>query len=224
MSKIVTGRILNGIRTPLIAISNDQIGRTFQIGSNWTRLAVGIRFGLIGSTTLTLCGFSLGMCNGTTNMFASATTNNFFGITGPGTATFSSSTFSLPFNITRRVGTTNTNTAVASALIGNLDLAGGGDGRLHTLIVQLTKNAGTIDFATIYAANTVSGVTLQSRTDWINSMESEPLVAPNAGYTRTDTTGFSIDETTNGVLNTVNLSWTQATALHVADIGIVARR
>lgn len=225
MSKIVTGRILNGIQTPLISISNDQIGRTFQIGSNWTRLAVGVRIGIDANVTLTNTGFAFGMCSGTTNMFKSATTNNFFGITSTGPATFSANTFSLPFFAARRVGVTETNTSVSSLLLGNMTLAGGSDGRLHTLIVQLTKtNTGTIDFSTIYSNNTVSGVVLQSRSDWINSMESEPLVAPNAGYTRTDTTGFSIDEATNGVLNTVNVSWAQAAALLIADIGIVARR
>jgi hypothetical protein len=224
MSKIITGRILNGIRTPLLALSNDQIGRTFQIGSGWSRLAIGIRFGIDAGSTLLNCGFALGVCNGTTNMFKSATTNNFFGITGSGTATFSSSTFSLPFFAARKVGVTETNTSVASLLIGNLTLSGGSDGRLHTLIVQLTKNGSSIDFTTVYASNTVTGVVLQSRTDWINSMESEPLVAPNAGYIVTSTTGFTFDEATNGVLDTVNVSWGQAASLCIADIGIVPKR
>jgi hypothetical protein len=224
MSKIITGRILNGIRTPLMAISNDQIGRTFQIGSGWTRLAIGIRFGLDAGTTLLNCGFALGVCNGTTNMYKNATTNNFFGITGSGTATFSSNTFSLPFFAARKVGVTETNTSVSSMLIGNLDLAGGADGRLHTLIVQLTKNGSSIDFTTVYANNTVSGVVLQSRTDWMNSMESEPIATPNAGYGLTSTTGFTFDEATNGILNTVNLSWGQAASLCIADIGIVPKR
>jgi hypothetical protein len=224
MSKIITGRILNGVRTPMLALSNDQIGRTFQIGSGWSRLAIGIRFGLDAAGTLLNCGFALGVCNGTTKMYKSATTNNFFGLTGSGTATFGSNTFSLPFFAARKVGVTETNTSVASMLIGNLDLAGGADGRLHTLIVQLTKNGSTIDFTSIYASNTVSGVVLQSRSDWINSMESEPLVIPNSGYVLTSTAGFTFDEATNGVLDTVNVSWGQAASLCIADIGIAPKR
>jgi hypothetical protein len=229
MAKTITGRILGGVNTPLLAISNDQVGRTIQIGNNWQRIAIGIRFGLVGSTTLLNCGFALGMCNGTTNMFKSATTNNFFGIissgVGSGTATFGSNTFTLPFSVCRRVTTTNTVTAVSSLLVGNLDFAGGGDGRLHTLVVQLTRNGSTIDFTTVYANNTLSGIGLQSRNDWINTMEGDPLVVPaNPGYGRTNTTGFAVDEATNGPLDTVNISWSQSVALHIADIGVCPKR
>jgi hypothetical protein len=229
MSKIITGRVLNGVRTPMLAISADQIGRTIQIGNNWQRLAIGIRVGLVGSSTLLNCGFALGVCSGTTNMFSSGTTNNFFGIissgVGSGTATFGSNTFSLPFSVCRRVASVNTVTAVSSLLIGNLDLSGGADGRLHTLIVQLTRNGSTIDFTTMYSNNTSSGVALQSRENWINSMEADPLViAASPGYARTNTTGFAVDEATNGPLDTVNISWAQAVALHIADIGVSPKR
>lgn len=224
MSKIITGRVLNGVQTRLISISNDQIGRTFQIGSNWQRLCVGIRVGIDAGTTLLSCGFALGVCSGTTNMYKNATTSNFFGVTGGGTATFSSNTFSLPFFVARKVGVTETNTSVSSLLLGNMTLAGGADGRLHTLIVQMTKTSGRIDFTTMYANNTVSGVTLQSRNDWINAMECEPLVAINGGYGLTATTGFALDEAANGVLNTVNVSWAQTSPLVIADIGIIQKR
>jgi hypothetical protein len=223
MSKNVTGRVLNLINTPLMAISNDQIGRTLKIGSNWTKLAIGMRVGIPGSTTIVGAGFAMGMCNGTTNMFKSATTNNFFGITSSGNATFSSNTFSTAFQVTRRVNVTNTNTAVANAMLGNLDLGGGADGRLHLLVVLLTKAAGNIDFTTIYSNNAVSGVTLISRTDWIHNMEADPMIVPQAGYAITNTAGFALDEATNGILDTVNISWAAATALHIADLGIVVK-
>lgn len=103
-----------------LVISNGQYGRKLFFGDFWNRIQIGILFRINGSATFTGDGY-VGLCSGTTNMVASASTDNFVGICwsgvidgGPNSWAFSSGTLVNKYTqststrfVTRR-GTTTT--------------------------------------------------------------------------------------------------------------------
>jgi hypothetical protein len=76
---IVNNNIYTGQTENRLQISGGQYGRTMLFGDFWNRIQIGIMFRINGVATFTGDGY-VGLCSGTTNMVASATTDNFVGI------------------------------------------------------------------------------------------------------------------------------------------------
>lgn len=76
---IVSKSIYTGKAENRLQISNGQYGRKLFWGDSWNRMQIGVMLRINGLATFTADGY-VGLCSGTANMVASATTNNFVGI------------------------------------------------------------------------------------------------------------------------------------------------
>lgn len=78
-TSIVSRGIYTGAAENRLVISNGQYGRKFFFGDFWNRIQIGIMFRINGLASFSGDGY-VGLCSGTTNMVASASTDNFVGI------------------------------------------------------------------------------------------------------------------------------------------------
>jgi hypothetical protein len=74
MAKIVD---ISGSRR--LQLDNEEFARTFSFGQRWSRLKIGILFGVNGGATFSST-MLMGICSGTTNTFRSPTTDGWYGI------------------------------------------------------------------------------------------------------------------------------------------------
>lgn len=62
-----------------LRLYNEQFGRRMIFGAQWGKLRVGVRFTCQATSAVNASGLVLGVCQGTTNMFRSATCTDFVG-------------------------------------------------------------------------------------------------------------------------------------------------
>ena len=80
MSTIIDRSYIGGDNDKILSVTNEQIGRTFSVGSSWKRLRIGIRYE-VSSSGANIVGpnFAFGLCSGTSSMYADSTTQYFIG-------------------------------------------------------------------------------------------------------------------------------------------------
>ncbi|MBI1178460.1 hypothetical protein GC207_13580 [bacterium] len=78
----IGSRVFNLVSDKYLSLANEEWVRTLAIGSNWTKLRVGVLLALTPDGTNNLAGTNLlfGLCAGKTNPFGAATTTNFLGM------------------------------------------------------------------------------------------------------------------------------------------------
>jgi len=77
----IGSRVFNLVSDKYLSLANEEFVRTLAIGSNWSRLRLGMLMALTPDEPNNLGGvlFTLGLCAGKTNPFGAASTTNFFG-------------------------------------------------------------------------------------------------------------------------------------------------
>jgi hypothetical protein len=227
MPRTIINKNIAAANVKCLSMTADQIGRTMQIGNQWNTLHIGVLVGFQGvGATVTSPTMAIGVCSGTTQMFGSFAgfTRNFFGIRTVGNVTFnggSPSSYQPSIAGVRKVGTTVTDTGSAVALLGDATA------NLLTFVgVRLVKSGGNIAISVFGCTNTLS---TQNKpfTDWLMQLEYRTFTASaNFGnYTLTSLGSLAYDEATNGTLDTINLSYNQATIpVVIKDFGASIRR
>lgn len=114
---IASKSIYTGKSENRLVIANGQYGRKLFFGDSWNRIQIGLMFRINGLASFSADGY-VGLCSGTTNMAASAVTDNFIGIkwaTGVNSWVFTNGTkvnyynqaLSTRFSTRRAAGTTD---------------------------------------------------------------------------------------------------------------------
>lgn len=218
-----------------LVLSNGQYGRPLPWGKFWNRMKIFILWRLDHNASFTSDGY-IGVCNGTTNMVASATTNNFIGIRwgdGLSTSTFTAGTkinyfdTGVGYRFHSRRGTTSTSIGAG----GSGHTISADEGHLSGILYEVSRPVFLNDSSSVtYTHKEVSppstfvefsrGKDLVRKvlnsfsTSIVSMSEAETATVGTAG----NGTG-AFDQSTGG-LDTVNVSWPFATGLEIAAIGI----
>lgn len=132
-----------------MTLANEEYVRTLSIGSNWTKIRIGMfhAFTPDGTNNLTGVTLTLGICSGTVNPFGAASTTNWVGACLNGSVlgglTYNANSgnpyFSGSGNVSfgKRVGNTNTLTAPGGAFTGSTNT--GAIQRRTPIYVDITK-------------------------------------------------------------------------------------
>jgi hypothetical protein len=203
-------------------------------GGKWNRLKIVLMLRINTVASLTTVNGYFGVCNGTTNMVGSATTNNFIGLrTGDGTGggTYSVGTASEYVNmpgwrfVSRRVTTTT-------------DIGAGGSGHhitasegfLTPLVYEVSRPVFSGGGSVTYTHKEVSCA--PSLVEFSNSKETvnrllDDVAGTTASQSQADTAivgssgtlGAAFDESA-GVFDTVNFMWDEFEVLEIAAFGV----
>lgn len=205
--------------------------RVMNIGSDWTKLRIGMRLA-VNSSGLNLDGatqLALGVCAGTASPYGDpVSTTHFIGWrravstwtynAGP-PAYFSSSG---GFNLIKKVGitvTSNPGTEYAQAIISADPTV------MQGVVIQLMKFGGTMRFwATHQAGLSFSNLTDDLLYNYVNEESRFSDMIPS-GWSWGAASGFlsvAFDEGVDGALNCLNLYWNGADPLEVS--GLVYKR
>jgi len=78
----IGSRVFNLVSDKYLSLANEEFVRTLAIGTNWTKLRLGMLMALNPDGTNNLSGTNLlfGLCSGKTNPYGSANTTNFLGM------------------------------------------------------------------------------------------------------------------------------------------------
>lgn len=219
-----------------LSISAGQYGRTLPWGKYWNRLKIVLLWRLNHTATINPVDGYVGVCNGTTNMVASATTNNFIGIRwadGASQLLFAAGTLINYFNMSASF-VFHTRRGTTSSLI-----AGGGSGHsvsategyLSPIIFEVSRPPAATDASSILYSvkeasppsslvessrpkDLIKGLLASSAGTVVSLSELETAVIGNGGNS-----SVSFDQSTGG-FDTVNFSWPHASGLEIAALGV----
>lgn len=218
----------------LALFSNAQYARRMPWGGKWNRLKIVLLLRVNTVATITSVNGYFGICSGTTNMVASATTDNFIGLRtgdGTGSGTYATGTASsylnMPgFRFASRRGTTTT------------DIAAGGSGHhitategfLTPLVYEVSRpvfsGAGSVTYSHKEVSVPSTQIERSNAKDAVKFLLHDIAGATTSmseadtalvGSSGTATGAF--DEST-GVLDTVNFSWSEFEGLEIAAFGV----
>ena len=227
MPREIVNKNIAGANVKCLSMTADQIGRTLRIGNRWNILHIGVLIGVQGTGgTVTTPTLAIGVCSGTAQMFGSFAgfTRNFFGVRTSGNLAFNggspSSYQSGAFSACRKVGNTITDGSTTATLFGDATA------NLLTFIgIRVAKSGANILIQAVTCQNTTSTQN-RSFTDWLMALETRTLTSLWGNYVVSGTLGtFAYDEATNGTLDTLYITWNQATVpLIIKDFGASVRR
>jgi hypothetical protein len=216
--------------------SGAQYGRRMPWGGKWNRIKIAIVWRINGGVTFANADGYVGVCSGTTNMVASATTNNFIGArTGDGAsnATFGTGTSADNFDIIggyrfySRRATTSTFVAVG----GSGHHISATEGYLSAFVYEVERPVFATDATSVtYTHKEVSpvvGLIEFSRSKdavkfLLNDIPGIITAASNAdaGIAGSQATGSGAFDQSTGVLDTLNISWPMFDGLQIAALGV----
>lgn len=210
MSVIITGRRISGSADQRASLGNDQIIRQIQT-SSWNKIRVAMRMCVTVQSALTSTPkFYLGVCNNSNaagnNGAGSRITNHFVGALST-TATWNFATgspgaYTVDFTSVRRIGATNTTSGT-----GNILITADPTAFRCFVAVDIDKtNPSAVAVDVIGSNNGSTGVYDVSLTDFISQLKSDTVILSNY-IKRSLTTTMTINEGTNGALNSVNITW-----------------
>lgn len=210
-------------------LAGNTLRRTLSIGTDWTRLRLGIRFSYedSGANITGTPRFVMGLCSGTLNPWnnGSATTLNFIGVQqNNATVTRSvvgdSNHYAGGLQPFKRLGTTTTTgTAFTNAWVGSAQPAT----RRNVLFLDIWKGSPNYTLQAFYRDSTLgSDVT---RAKFIEQIETLSAVITNHSWTDGGPSGagktLAFDEVA-GSLNTVNLAWDRSSPkIYISDLAVV---
>lgn len=226
---IQSNNIYTGKAENRLVISNGQYGRKFFFGDFWNRIQIGIMFRINGLISFSADGY-VGLCSGTTNMVASATTDNFVGIRWP--SGVSSWTFSNGTRVDKY--TQNLSTRFSSRRgVTTTDQGGGvgSDGRVFSategyrsmLFLEIARpvfandaTSVTYSFGMRSTDNTLAEMSFSKRSfmDTMLDTAVSTLATMDTGAITMGaspvTNSYAFDQST-GKLDTLNISWPNST-------------
>ena len=220
-------RNISGVDDVRAALSNSTLRRLLSIGTNWTKVRVGIRWSILNTAAdITSAPFlAVGVCAGTANPVnnGSATTDHFLGVRTttttwqikPGPYYVGDVTYSL--RASKRVGTTWTNTSGTNNLWYAWYVI---PGQRQMLFVYILKGSPNFTIS-VLSVSTISGTADVSQADFFDKVV---LASPgnwNGHYLATGNT-VAVDEATNGYLNAVNVAWHRSNPkVEISDLAVV---
>jgi hypothetical protein len=216
----IISRTVSAVVDKRIVLSNGQFARKLSIGSNWTRLRLGIRFGMtdLGVAPTGTPRFAAGFCSGLSNLFGDATTDNWVGIIS-NTATWAYAAAdhygSVVFGAAKRVGSTLTvgSNAAGSVSIGAVSASTGVQRALF--FVDITKGSPNYTVQAFTAGGTPPDSTIAQFLAQLES--STPSLS---GYTWNTSTTIAADESTGG-FDSINVSWDRSSFnAEISDVGV----
>lgn len=233
---IVSQTHADGRAEQRLQIAGGQYARRMPWGALWNRIRIVVLWRVNALATINPVNGYIGVCSGTTNMVASASTDNFIGVrwgTGADSLTFAAGTKADRFNMTTafrfysRRGTTST--AIASGGSGHHVSAS--EGYLSAFMYEVERPVfatnGTSVTYTHKEVSPASGLIEFSRSkDSVKAIlsdlalslasvsNSESVIAGSLGGG-----SGSFDQST-GVLDTVNISWPQFDGLQIAALAV----
>ena len=219
-----------------LQIASGQYGRKMPWGKFWNRVKIVILWRLNHGVTINPVDGYVGVCSGTTNMVASATTDNFIGIRwgdGASALTFTPGTLinyfqmGVSFRFYSRRGTTSTLIAAG----GSGHTVSAAEGYLSPIIFECSRPPAANDnSAILYSVKEVSpppslvessrpkdlvkGLLISSATSVLSMSELETAVIGNSANS-----SVSFDQSTGG-FDTINISWPQSSGLEIAAVGV----
>lgn len=188
-------------------LGNEQFGRTMALGIAWSKLRIGIRLSVQASGAVNASGLVMGVCQGLTNMYKSATTTDFVGghfgntvdntnyqyAAGPPGYIFSNAVLAL-----KRVGNVNTTNTTTSASM----YISATPASVRTIwMVDIQRGSPNYLVQSFVPTSVAFAQTDASFGTFMVAMETEP--APSVqGQILT-----SIAYSGAGLMDTVNISW-----------------
>lgn len=121
----IGSRLFNGVADKYVSLANEELVRTLQIGSDWTKLRIGVLLAVTpdGTNNLASAALVLGLCSGTAHPYGAASTTNFIGAAfhastpgaTSGTLTYTANSGNPLFSATGTAPLTRVGTALGSA-------------------------------------------------------------------------------------------------------------
>lgn len=233
---IVSRTTADGRAHNRLSISNGQYGRPMPWGDKWNRVKIVLLWRINHTATMTPGDGYIGICSGTTNMVASATTANYIGARwsdGLSSITFTAGTrinyFNMgsAFRFWSRRGTTSTSIGAG----GSGHTLSAAEGYITAFVVEISRPPFATDASsvlyTIKEASPPASLVESSRSkDLIKGLLSSSagtaasmseLETAVIGSTGNATGAF--DQST-GILDTVNISWAQVPGLEIAALAV----
>lgn len=227
---------IDGRTEQRLQLNNGQYGRRMPWGEKWNRIRIAVLWRVNAGASISNVDGYLGVCNGTTNMAGSATTNNFIGIRwgdGASTLTFSAGTVMDKFNMGvsyrfySRRGTTSTLVAAG----GSGHHVSATEGFLTALVYEVSRPVFALPSTSVsYGHKEVSPSSVDveySRAKdalkfllWDSSTLVTSMSNTESAVIGTLGTGSGAFDESTGVLDTVNLAWLESDGLQIAAIGV----
>jgi hypothetical protein len=197
-------------RTRHLSLGSDWIARKISRGSNWNKIRIGLQYQFVdqgtniaGTPRLWIgMGTSLKGVGNYNAHFLGARTNTatWTRSVSNGVAIFSS----IAFTASKMVGQTETTSGSASFNIGTQQ-----NSRRWLIVVDIDKTTPSAVAVTVYSSNnSVSGIYDFTYDLFLDAMEQ--AVPGNVSYAKTSvSTTMTVDEATNGPLDSVNIGWSR---------------
>lgn len=236
-STIVQATHIDGRTENRLQLNAGQYGRKMPWGDKWHRLRIVLLWRVNAVATITNVDGYLGLCSGTTNMVASASTDNFIGVRwgdGASNLTFSNGTIMDKFNMgvafqfyTRRA-TTSTN--VASG--GSGHFVSSTEGYLSGIAYEISRPVFATNGTSVlytHKETTPSSTTVEfSRSKdamnqliWDDSTTATSATAAEAAILGTTGTATGSFDQSTGIFDTLNISWLKGIeGLQLAALGV----
>lgn len=210
MSVIITGRRISNVADQRASLGNDQIIRQI-LTTSWNKIRVALRITVTVQSSITSTPkLYIGVCNNSNaagnNGSGSRITNHFVGaLSTQATWSFSAGSpgfYTVDFTSVKRLTTTNTTSGSGNVLITADPTA-----FRCFLAVDIDKtNPSAVAVDVIGSNNGATGVYDVSLTDFISQLKSDTVILTSY-IKRSLTTTMTVNEGTNGILNSVNISW-----------------
>lgn len=226
MPTTIIQRVISAVADNAISISNAQFGRLITLPVGWSQIRVGIRLHMTDSG-INFGGtprLALGFGHGVTNMVGGVTCDHFVGmismaptwIRNVATYSIGSTSYSPAVKVGAVLTTGADMVASGTVYIGNQAAAAAAD--RTCIFLNLLKGAPNYDFrAFVGISNAPADV---SAATFLAQMQTDPPALANHQYSAVAQV-LAVDEATNGVLNAVQVWWSEATvALEISDLAV----
>lgn len=223
-------RNTSGVDDVRAALSNSTLRRLLSIGTNWTKVRVGIRFSLLdtGAELTSTPMLAMGVCSGTANPVnnGSATTDNFVGMRTTATS-WTRNAGPPPYYLNgaytvraaKRVGTTWGYTAGTNNFWYAWYIPTG-TGLRQMLCVDVTKGSPNFTI-NMFARGNNSPQSDITKEDFLGKVALADPGNWNGHYLGTPNT-VAVDEATNGYLNAANVAWDRSNPkIEISDLAVV---
>lgn len=221
MARIIT-RISASIQDTVVDLDNEQLGRPIDIGSNWNRIRIGMRWAISGSGQVSTPRWYVGMSAGTGSMIA-ASSSIFLGLewenAGSGVSlndygTYYANLGGAGWKLVTKINSVESNNgqnALGTCYVGTVPY------RRSYAILEITK--GTPNYTVGMVMPKAAGFTDTSLNQLTASIMSPSLVgAPGLsnGIFHSQSIAYS---DSSGSLDTINVYWgTNSHALEISEI------
>lgn len=213
-------RSFNLIEDKYLALGNEEYVRTLALGSNWSRLRLGLLAALTPEGTSDLQGtqFVWGLCAGRTNPFGAESTTNFLGLKVGINATGDVLTYNAnsgnPYfwagrSVMKKVGATRTVANVNGTEFHRVAAATGTLQRRSLLLLEIAK--GSPSFTVTVWNLAVTGVSKDfTPAHLLEALEQPASVVVNGETLGTGAVSTVAFDETAGALDTLDVHWNKA--------------